>query len=134
MFFPLVFSLFFFVLDQFRTIDRIGLVFYYIANWQKTASKVLLEDQYNMSGDNVCIGLTREWPVTPSLVAYESFKVHPIYPSPFNAIVFTRVTCSKPERNELVFLAPEIDENRSLFRPFQLRSLFFDVSRRWEMM
>lgn len=68
-----------------------------------------------MSGWNVYNGLVREWSVTPSLVAYESFKVHPIYPSPFNAIVFTRVTVLETVRNGLVFFDPEIDGNRRLF-------------------
>ena len=84
-----------------------------------------------MSGHNVCIGLAREWPVTPSLVAYESFKVHPIYPSP---LCLRALRARNRAATVLVFLVPEIDENRSLFRPFQPRFLFFDVSRRWEMM
>lgn len=79
---------------QFETNDRLDLIFYYIENRQKQHRKCFLV--INMSGLNACNALACEWPVTPSLVAYESFKVHPIYPSPFNAIVFTRVTCSKP--------------------------------------
>lgn len=59
----------------------------------------------NTTGRTACSGLSREWPVTPSL-SYESFKVHPIYPSPFNGIVFTRVTCSKPCTTNSSFSPP----------------------------